>query len=138
MTSIFISGLSLVANRHQPIYLTHIDGHNLVIEIRLLATFPKSQQANMGMVAHGETSDLRALGILETAVFRIGMEKPTEMIPGVQLIVRRSDSHNHVTRSTVAMVISADPKTWRIERKAVMDARIRNQSRPLFSRDGRH
>ncbi|RAU20198.1 hypothetical protein CU669_19630 [Paramagnetospirillum kuznetsovii] len=139
MASNFNSGLSLQASRNQPIYLTHIGGLAAVLEIRVRSTYPGSQEARIRIGTHGERCDLKALGIPDKDwSCRIGMEEPTEIIPGVQVIVRRNDLKDYVTRNSATIVINADPSTWLIERKVVMERRLKAQGRPLVPSSGRN
>jgi hypothetical protein len=137
MTSIFNFGLSLQASRNQPIYLTHIGGLAAVLEIRVLSTYPGSQEASIRIDVHGERCDLKALGIPDKDwSCRIGIEEPTEIVPGVQVIIRRSDIKDFVSRNSATLIINADPKSWLIERKVVMERRLMAEGRPLFLGNG--
>jgi hypothetical protein len=133
MTSGFNSGLSLQVDRTQPIYLSHLGGLAAVLEIRVRSTFPDSQEARISIGVHGERRDLKALGIPEKGwTCRIGMEEATEIISGVQVIIRRNDLKDYVTRHSATIVINADPATWLIERMVVMERRLKAQGHPLF------
>ncbi len=133
----FNSGLSLQIDRRQPIYLIRLGGYAIVIEIGLKATLPSSQEARIRIGVHGERCDLQALGIPEKGwSCLIGIEEPTEIIPGIQLIIRRNDLKDYVTRNSATIVFDADPKTWLIERKVVMERRLKAEGRPLFPGNG--
>ncbi len=133
MTSNFNSGLSLQVGRTQPIYLSHLGGLAAVLEIQVRSTYPDSQQARISIGVHGERRDLKALGIPEKGwTCRIGMEEATEIIPGIQVIIRRNELKAFVSRNSATLVINADPRTWLIERMVVMERRIKAQGQPLF------
>ncbi len=137
MTCKFNSGLSLQIDKRQPIYLTHVGGFAAVLEITVRSTYPDSQEARIRIGVHGERCDLKALGIPEKGwSCLIGMEEPTEIIPGVQVIIRRNDLKDYVTRNSATIVINADPKTWLIERKVVIERRLKAEGRPLFPGNG--
>jgi hypothetical protein len=121
----------------QPIYLTNIGGLAAVLEIRVRSTYPDSQEARIRIGVHGERCDLKVLGIPEMGwSCLIGMEEPTEIVPGVQVIIRRNELKDYVTRNSATIVINADPKTWLIERKVVMERRLKAEGRPLFPGNG--
>jgi hypothetical protein len=126
MTCNFNSGLSLQVSRPQPVYLTRLDCFSVIIEMRLASTNPKHQQAIINTVVHGERVDLKSLGIPETGrAHLITANGPTEIAPGVLVTIRKGGNRSPVTAHTIALVISADPVIWRIERKTVMEARLR-------------
>jgi hypothetical protein len=122
----FNSGLSLQISRSQPVYLTYLGGYSVIIEMRLGSTNPKHQKAIINTVVHGERADLQSLGIPEAGrAHLVTANGPTEIAPGVLVTIRKGGERKPVTAHTVALVISADPQSWMIERKSVMEARLR-------------
>jgi hypothetical protein len=127
MNSASISGLAIKLSTGNSVYLTRAAPCAVVVELMLISTDPATMSAVLAITASGERQDVEELD-LPTATLKVAIftDRPTEVVPGVNVAVRTSSNrlHRDVTMGGASLVIGADRQTWLIERDGVAERHL--------------
>jgi hypothetical protein len=127
-----ISGLVVQMNTGRAVYLTRSAPHAVVVELTLIGTSPRDDSATLAVTVSGDSQDIEALGLpTETLKVAIFVERSTEVVPGVTIMIPAKPRNRGVTTTAASLVIDADRHAWLIERDGVVERHLAEHGRPI-------
>jgi hypothetical protein len=104
----------------------------IAIRTVLSSTIPNKLSAILAVSVCGEKDDVASLGILQMSYkVKINSTHPTEIIPGITVMIRADGVRDYVSDHSASVCINADRQLWRIERDSMAERRMLQQSRRL-------
>ena len=116
-----INKLMLSVNTGTSVFIVSNNSTAIVAEAILLGTNVGNQSAQIAILISGDRGDLNRLGITRMADEKVITTQPTEIIPGVAMVLRGKRTRRCVGANSAYLCVAANRDDWQILRESVAD-----------------
>jgi hypothetical protein len=109
----------------ESVFVPRRDNLAVTLDVKLLATAPANQSAEISVAASGGKADLLALGISpEVREYRLTADRTANIAPGVEASIGRIGDLGGVSATGARLVMGADWDLWDIVRDEALEMRL--------------
>ncbi len=122
------NGLTIKMVTGESVFITPSTSTAVAIELVLHSTDKTRLSAKVSVFVSGERIDIDRLGIHRLADEKTISRQPTELFPGISLML---GTGNSLGQSQASMCFVADRKLWTIARACLVEKSLRQHGRQL-------